>query len=242
MGKRLDLTGQRFGRLVVLDFSHKDKDGLTYWKCQCDCGRTTTVPIRNLRSGNTKSCGNGYHRRKDITGQEFGRLIVLEHSHQTTRRKTMWKCQCSCGKITLVEGHTLRKGRVKSCGCLRDDVARQKALKPKGVAAFNRVYESAKGGALNRTLPWEITKETFRAVVSQDCYYCGIKPAMRKWRRKQNGGFVGHGIDRVDNNKGYVEGNIVPCCAKCNRMKLDHPQKEFLAQVERIHKHQHNSK
>lgn len=33
MNKRKDLTGQRFGRLVVLDYSHSDRHGQTYWRC-----------------------------------------------------------------------------------------------------------------------------------------------------------------------------------------------------------------
>lgn len=60
---RLDLTGQRFGRLTAI--SRSDKDYITpstgkhhsLWICQCDCGNITTVSIGQLRSGGTKSCG-----------------------------------------------------------------------------------------------------------------------------------------------------------------------------------------
>lgn len=51
----LDLTGLRFGRLVVKKFHHRDRD--TWWECICDCGRTTIVRTNHLRSGNTSSCG-----------------------------------------------------------------------------------------------------------------------------------------------------------------------------------------
>lgn len=64
MKKASDLTGQRFGRLVVLkrDFSRKKA---AFWICQCDCGKETTVQSCHLRSGATQSCGclhmeNGY--------------------------------------------------------------------------------------------------------------------------------------------------------------------------------------
>lgn len=56
---RLDLTNQRFGKLVALyPVSHKDNNTSVYWVCQCDCG-TITQPIsaQNLRNGDTKSCG-----------------------------------------------------------------------------------------------------------------------------------------------------------------------------------------
>lgn len=60
MGKFIDLTGQQFGRLTVLELGtplkpvrNKEK----YWLCQCECGNQVSVSGYNLRSGNTKSCG-----------------------------------------------------------------------------------------------------------------------------------------------------------------------------------------
>jgi len=53
----LDITGHVFGKLVVLQFSHKDERGRKYWACQCDCGNTTTVQGSSLKSGLTASCG-----------------------------------------------------------------------------------------------------------------------------------------------------------------------------------------
>lgn len=52
---RFDLTGQKFGRLTVLKFSHTD--GHRFSSCLCDCGETKTVRNSGLLSGNTRSCG-----------------------------------------------------------------------------------------------------------------------------------------------------------------------------------------
>ena len=57
MKKYADLTGQRFGELVVLNYSHSN-DG-TYWNCICDCGKQTIVRATSLKYGSTKSCGCG---------------------------------------------------------------------------------------------------------------------------------------------------------------------------------------
>lgn len=57
MSKRLDLIGQRFGRLTVKEFSHVDKLRNTHWKCVCDCGNGVTVYGYSLMRGDTKSCG-----------------------------------------------------------------------------------------------------------------------------------------------------------------------------------------
>lgn len=52
----IDLTGQRFGRLKVIN-RYKSLNGYTRWLCQCDCGEKTIVHSDSLKSGNTKSCG-----------------------------------------------------------------------------------------------------------------------------------------------------------------------------------------
>ena len=55
--KRMQLSpGQRFNKLVVLEFHRIVPQG-TYWKCLCDCGKTTIVTGSNLSMGKTKSCG-----------------------------------------------------------------------------------------------------------------------------------------------------------------------------------------
>ena len=56
MGKRLDLTGQRFGRLTALRPA-EDINSSTAWVCRCDCGQETVVRTNNLRSGRSRSCG-----------------------------------------------------------------------------------------------------------------------------------------------------------------------------------------
>lgn len=58
MPKRIDLIGQRFGRLVVVREAEERKNGHIHWICQCDCGNITSpINATCLRSGSTKSCG-----------------------------------------------------------------------------------------------------------------------------------------------------------------------------------------
>ena len=54
---RVDLTGQRFGRLIALSSAEKSARGRTRWHCQCDCGVKVVIPTFHLRGGNTLSCG-----------------------------------------------------------------------------------------------------------------------------------------------------------------------------------------
>lgn len=54
--KRIDLTGQRFGRLTVIRYDHAEHDG-AHWLCKCDCGTEKVLAGYSLRSGRTRSCG-----------------------------------------------------------------------------------------------------------------------------------------------------------------------------------------
>ena len=57
MGKQINLSGQKFGRLTVIKFDHIDKSGNKTWKCICECGNEVMSSTHNLKRGNTKSCG-----------------------------------------------------------------------------------------------------------------------------------------------------------------------------------------
>jgi hypothetical protein len=57
MGKLIDLTKQRFVRLVVLSRQPNSRDGKAMWLCRCDCGKTRIVVGKDLRNNHTKSCG-----------------------------------------------------------------------------------------------------------------------------------------------------------------------------------------
>ena len=126
-----DLTGQRFGRLTVLDRAKDkvDKHGnhSVIWRCRCDCGNITYVRASNLRPGGTRSCGclqreraqtNCGRKLIDLTGQRFGYLTVIKRVENHGHR-TYWLCRCDCGKLTEVDGANLRGGIIRSCGCQR---------------------------------------------------------------------------------------------------------------------------
>lgn len=131
--KLIDITGQRFTRLVAVSETERNRFRQRQWLCQCDCGKTTVVSVSALRSGNTQSCGClGIERLKeksqaqfiDLVGQRFNRLEVLRYIPGKPG-KTRWECRCDCGKIVLVRGDCLREGNTQSCGCLWPDRARE---------------------------------------------------------------------------------------------------------------------
>lgn len=76
----VDLTGQKFGRLVVLERVENDKRGNSRWLCKCKCKNEIIVSGYNLKSGHTKSCGC---LRKELTTQRF-----TKHGHAKNREET----------------------------------------------------------------------------------------------------------------------------------------------------------
>ena len=132
MAKKLDLTGQRFGKLTVLRPAENIGDK-TAWVCRCDCGEEIIARTTHLRAGRIKTCGfqgsakvrqwmasvneSGRGWKKiDLTGQRFGSLTALRPAENIGCR-TAWVCRCDCGQETVVMTTSLRAGRTKTCGC-----------------------------------------------------------------------------------------------------------------------------
>lgn len=118
-----DLTGQRFGKLTVLERAEEKQDRYYLWRCRCDCGGEILVNTKRLKRGTVQDCG--CIRKKtacrgtiaeDLKGRQFGKLTVLSRAENKNGR-VAWMCQCACGKLHLATAHDLKLGHVKSCGC-----------------------------------------------------------------------------------------------------------------------------
>lgn len=59
---------------------------------------------------------------KDLTGQRFNRLVVLERAENSRSNQTQWLCKCDCGNTVIVRSSSLINGHTKSCGCYSDEV------------------------------------------------------------------------------------------------------------------------
>lgn len=120
--QKLDLTGQRYGKLTVLGPAENIGER-TAWHCRCDCGQETVASTRDLRQGLRTSCGCDCVSvvkpgQRDITGMRFGMLTAIEPSGQAIRGSAVWRCRCDCGGEVYAPLHQLTAGYRKSCGCL----------------------------------------------------------------------------------------------------------------------------
>lgn len=137
----------------------------------------------------------------DRTGQKFGRLTVVALSpKRVNRTSNQWLCLCECGNETIVDGGELKKGKVKSCGCLRDTQLRTHGMsktkvyrtwvgmKKRILNPKEPCYDRYGGRGLTIEKDWIDSFEAFYADVGD--------PPTEK-----------HSFDRVENSLGYVRGN-----------------------------------
>lgn len=212
----VDLAGQKFGRLAVMERAGSTTKGLALWRCTCDCGAERIVAGAALRSGNSRSCGCKAResassratqrnlianplRALDLTGQVFDRLTAVRRLSSG-----LWLCTCECGAERKVSTTLLRHGSVKSCGCLQREmtVARNRSRivdRPSYYGAHDRV------------------KRTRGSASRHECVDC--KSPAREWSYNRTD------PNQLQDERGmYYSGDpnyYEPRCASCHRL-FDH--------------------
>lgn len=199
--------GDRFGRLTVVDAQNRKAIS-----CRCDCGTARTVPAPSLYGGLTQSCGclksersrsRGHGNTGPLlpVGARYGMLTVVGG---TRREKT--ECVCDCGNTRTASAANLISGKTHSCGCTRRpwrggspshgmskhelypiwQGMRARCLNPKATG-----YRNYGGRGISIYEPW-LDAAVFIADIQRDL---GPRPA-------------GTTLDRIDNDKDYVPGNL----------------------------------
>jgi len=181
--------------------------------------------------------------REDLTGKRFGRLLVLnqtEPKRYKTGNHSRWLCLCDCGNTPTIFGNSLRRADTKSCGCLKIETNQRNP----GQSGLSDVYSNYKKNARIRNLEFSITKLEFSEISKKNCYYCGGQPSNtnivhydRPKQSQDHEKYIYNGLDRIDNNLGYILSNIVPCCKKCNFMKWNLNSDEFITHIRKISYH-----
>jgi hypothetical protein len=224
MPQPLDLTGQRFGRLVVRELVGRAPDRETLWRCDCDCGGSTVSRGSNIRQGQTQSCGclrraalresharRGHKTPDQRVGEKHGRLTILALVERRPKGMHKALARCECGKEHVALLSNITSGMTRSCGCMLDEARRS-----------NFVTHGLSGHPLYATWSGMLTRchnpadENFHRYGGRGIRVCD------GWRDSL-AAFVAdmgekpspaHSIDRIDNDRGYDCGHCLDCVAR----------------------------
>lgn len=160
---------------------------------------------------------------KKYVGKTFGIVKVIEFSHQVKYRKFYNILCLRCNtESTLRSDAILKKDRQCCINCANDLQSELAQNKYSELRKYRKIRNNYKNNAKIRDLDFKINLNDVIKLIDSNCYYCNDENSK--------------GIDRINNNLGYLKTNIVPCCRKCNFMKSIYTTDEFLQHIEKIYK------
>jgi len=176
---------------------------------------------------------------KDLTGKRFGKWLVIRRT-QTSRKHTIWECECECGNKKDVYSTHLIQGNSQGCSdCFykKNSGANHKQWKGYGDLSGD-FWDSIKRGASGsksrrKSVAFEISIEyAWNLFLEQNrkCALSGQKLMMNYRKRCDHTA----SLDRIDNSEGYVEGNVQWVHKDVNMMKRTYDQDYFIEMCKKI--------
>ena len=248
VGFKEDLTGQKFGELTVIGFSHNSKSGASCWNCSCSCGNEFIVDIGRLKHNRNPvtrcSKCSGYKcmdRIDEIVGKKFGMITV--NKLYMKGRHTYFDGICNCGNIVSSPFMEIKTGFSRSnkkqpCSCNSCAQALKSGWEPKYSPYVNTLNASIRR-AKKKGIEHNITLEYLYGLnQKQDglCAITGVKMIARK-----NSADYGYGkepyilsLDRIDSSKGYIEDNVHLVTWIANLMKMEFAMDQVIETARQI--------
>jgi len=206
------------------------------------CKKDFSVPPQAKRLPGNSYCSKECYslsRRVSIIGQKFGLLTVLRFSRMLPGHRSMYWCLCECGKEKEIRYNSLRqtKGHISiGCGCKQKEVLKAIQTKPNNHAAKNALFLTSRANASHRGYDFSLTFEQYSEILTQPCFYCKNPHGNKNTRNNKTEDvyFYYNGVDRINNDVGYIVGNVRPACGNCNRAKSDEAMQVFSERIGRI--------
>lgn len=165
-------------------------------------------------------------------GSIFGKLIVIkevEKSIKYAKTDRMYLCKCICGNNKICRRSRLLRGDNTSCGCLMKSHLQNHGSPLAEIDISSMLWQRLKVNAKKRNIEFNITKHYILNLFFEQNQRCAIsnillKMPMRKDDRKRKDLAS---LDRIDNTKGYIKGNVRWILWEINRMKWDMSDEEL---------------
>lgn len=192
------------------------------------------------------------HNAIDMTGKVYNKWKVIKKVEGSGKRTggAAWIAEClGCNNTYVVKGANIRSGMSKQClkcGCKHGHDLQKGQTRTKRTpqeSAYHYLFLQLRKEAKKRGFEWALTESDTHELVSQNCTYCNTEPSlicnplrhMNLSQSRVDGSTIKRGgIDRVDSRLGYVPGNVVPCCVKCNSAKMDRSVDDFIAWARKL--------
>lgn len=138
----------------------------------------------------------------DLTGERFGRLVVLRYVGKNHRGRIQWLCECDCGNEKTIVGHRLKSSDTKSCGCLRMEQLTKHGHSVRGKES--KTYKSWENMIQRCTNP---KNKRYQDYGGRGITVCKGWFKFENFLKDMGEAPEEHQIDRIDNNKGYCKSN-----------------------------------
>ncbi len=156
------------------------------WCSLCDTAKDTSQFGRNSEKHLSNYCRTCHAARLRT------RKRIIRTSATT---RTCPKCKKTKPLEEIRSNGSEKDTRCKECEAIRSAMGRR----------TNRTkFSTARGSAKRRGVEWTLTLEQYVALRQNACHYCGFPLP------------EAGGLDRIEGEKGYVLGNVIPCCTQCN--------------------------
>lgn len=152
---------------------------------------------------------------------------IITHCKVDLKYLTSKPLSFECFYLNIIANTTYKE----YIGYKKDQICLVDLLKPKTILKKGRVkkipllymdkYRSYITRSKKKNNEFKLDYNTFITILEKSCVYCGTSPA--------------NTIDRIDSNKGYIEGNVQPCCKTCNTMKWNLTEDVFKNHVNKIY-------
>lgn len=170
--KKIDLTGNVFGRLTVLgDVGKRTKNGKVLWHCLCECGTVTFVRTDHLKNGSITSCGclndeKKHERFKDLTGTETGNFKIIDRAYSKNSR-IYWNCICKhCGNHVELQSNQI--DRYSSCGCKHNRSTKERMAEIRDPESLKSTRPTAKSTTGVRGVYFNKQKNRYQVFINVD--------------------------------------------------------------------------
>lgn len=183
--------------------------------------------------GTDRHTNRGGLNRIDLTGRTFGRLLVLRDSGLRKSRRPIYVCVCDCGAEVNVLGRYLGNGDTRSCGCLAKGAAHNRdAVGQITLSFWTPIVKQARV----RGIPFQIEREYAWSLYEQQARRCALSgvPIVFSTNIRDQRGTHTCSLDRVENDRAYVVGNVQWVHKRINIMKNVSTQDDFVAWCGRV--------